>query len=1178
MNRSFVRSLLAASMLTPVAALAQVPTSPPVNFTNSTSINPGTEIGNLLDSYATLEATQPQLFVQNYDIVITMTQARTTAQTLAAIHDDRTAQPYSATNGLGALTNLFLTGAGASFSGVTPTQLTPTTYATATLANYQANINYGSSASFGTTTFGNGTATPLASAVNFLNVIEKANSSTEPPKRLFERQQQNGSTINPLDPAYANYNVNTNPTALNASFTSSLLVPSYLSDFTVPAPYANTTQWVQGFTVTAAMVAANGGQPLTAGNFGTYSASGVFTPTQFGVGSYVPGIGTAPRPYRVSSAVNVPTLLQQIENTTDPYADGAFPSGHTNAAYLQALGLAFLVPQQAQELVYRASNLGNDRILAGMHSPFDVIGGRIEAEAIAATNIYGALYDSNGNFIDWTNPANTNAYAVYQAYTQTQSYLAGACGTATVAQCIQAAQASGATASDPYAPSAANKATYTADLTYGFAATGPVAALTDAQVPVQAQVLLLTRFPYLSDAQRTDILATTSNPTPTPIASGNTWDGWGQLNLYAAYGGYGAFNSTVTVNMDASLGGYNASDSWTNDISGAGGLIKTGTGTLLLTGQNSFSGGITVQGGTLAGAASSFGTGPVTDNATLLFSEPASENFAPAISGTGVLQKTGTGDLILDGSSPFSGSTDVQEGRLAVNGSLAASAVTVESGATLGGSGTVGTVAIDAGGILAPGNSIGTVTVAGNLTLAPGAVYQVQVNPAGASDRTAVAGTATLTGAILQIQEEDGTYGRQTLYPILSAQGGVTGQFAGVSSDLAFLVPGLNYSATGVTLALTRNDVQFGQIAATANQAGPADAISQAGFGTPLYTAVVGLSDASARQAFTSLSGQIYASLGSVVLNASQDTRQAVTARLRQGFADATPAAAALAPTGVQAAPGPVLTVWTQPLGSWGGFNATSNTAGVTSSTGGVLFGADGRLNNRILIGTYIGTSSTSMDVHGGLGTANIKSTQFGLYGATQVASVSVRLGAGYEWNDATVKRQVGFPGFASNTKASLAPNAGQVFGELADELSLGPVAVEPFAGLAWVSQSGARFAETGSAGLTGHLAGETTEFSTLGARVAHGFTVGAVAMTARAELGWRHAFGDTVPVSTASLLEGAGTFSETGAPIARNAAVTDIGLDAAIGHGASLGLGYAGQFGGAVRDNAIRANVTVAF
>ena len=57
-------------------------------------------------------------------------------------------------------------------------------------------------------------------------------------------------------------------------------------------------------------------------------------------------------------------------------------SGHTNLAYNQVLGLAFLVPEQYQSLLVRAADLGNNRILAGMHSPLDVIGGRIEATAI----------------------------------------------------------------------------------------------------------------------------------------------------------------------------------------------------------------------------------------------------------------------------------------------------------------------------------------------------------------------------------------------------------------------------------------------------------------------------------------------------------------------------------------------------------------------------------------------------------------------------------------------------------------------------------------------------------------------------------------------------------------------------------------------------------------------------
>ncbi len=77
--------------------------------------------------------------------------------------------------------------------------------------------------------------------------------------------------------------------------------------------------------------------------------------------------------------------------------------------------------------------------------------------------------------------------------------------------------------------------------------------------------------------------------------------GYGRLNLYAAGDGYAAFNSSVTVNMDASLGGYNAIDAWRNDISGSGALIKNGSGNLMLTGNNTYSGGTVINGGVLTG-------------------------------------------------------------------------------------------------------------------------------------------------------------------------------------------------------------------------------------------------------------------------------------------------------------------------------------------------------------------------------------------------------------------------------------------------------------------------------------------------------------------------------------------------------------------------------------------------
>ncbi|HKD28955.1 MAG TPA: hypothetical protein VKC66_23995 [Xanthobacteraceae bacterium] len=99
-----------------VARAGLIPTTPPVNFTNSTDPKVGSTIVNLLDSYASLMVFDPKLrnsvgvMEQNIQMVIEMTRNRTAAQTLAAVHDDRTAQPYSVLNGLGALTSYFMTG------------------------------------------------------------------------------------------------------------------------------------------------------------------------------------------------------------------------------------------------------------------------------------------------------------------------------------------------------------------------------------------------------------------------------------------------------------------------------------------------------------------------------------------------------------------------------------------------------------------------------------------------------------------------------------------------------------------------------------------------------------------------------------------------------------------------------------------------------------------------------------------------------------------------------------------------------------------------------------------------------------------------------------------------------------------------------------------------------------
>ncbi|EBA4958026.1 fibronectin-binding autotransporter adhesin ShdA [Salmonella enterica subsp. enterica serovar Teshie] len=99
-----------------------------------------------------------------------------------------------------------------------------------------------------------------------------------------------------------------------------------------------------------------------------------------------------------------------------------------------------------------------------------------------------------------------------------------------------------------------------------------------------------------------------------------------------------------------------------NTLSGSGSLVKTGTGELTLSGDNDYSGGTTISGGTLtADHADSLGTGAVANSGVLQVGEGELEN---TLSGSGSLVKTGTGELTLSGDNNYSGGTTITDGTL----------------------------------------------------------------------------------------------------------------------------------------------------------------------------------------------------------------------------------------------------------------------------------------------------------------------------------------------------------------------------------------------------------------------------------------------------------------------------------------------------------------------------------
>ncbi|POW94327.1 autotransporter outer membrane beta-barrel domain-containing protein [Serratia marcescens] len=658
--------------------------------------------------------------------------------------------------------------------------------------------------------------------------------------------------------------------------------------------------------------------------------------------------------------------------------------------------------------------------------------------------------------------------------------------------------------------------------------------------------VLMERFPYLNGAQVAEVLKTTATDMGAPGI--DALYGWGMINLGKAINGPGMLATVEDIPEEFRIpdptGVAYGPTQFVVDLPGVGTVLDKGKPTERVCSD------------VLCGL----------------------DFWSNDISGHGGLTKQGIGTLVLTGNNTYSGPTLVNQGRLAVNGSVT-SAVSVQSGGIVGGSGTVGSLTARDGGTVAPGNSIGTLNVAGNVSFEPGSRYAVEVGPNGQSDRIQSSGSATIGGGevavtlenspnLLTQSEVRSLLGQQ--YTILSAQQGVSGQFDTVAPNYLFLGTGLSYQPTGVTLSVGRNGTSFASVAQTANERAVAAAADALAAGNPVYESLLGSGTAGeARQAFRQLSGQIHADIASALVNDSRYLREALNGRLRQAEGLASSSA-------IKADEGGA---WAQLLGAWDHASGDANATGYQASTYGVLVGLDSAAADDWRLGVATGYTRTSL--HGGYGSkADSDNYHLAAYGDKQFGALALRGGAGYTWHRIDTKRSVNYGMQSDRDTAKYSARTEQLFAEAGYSVQGEWLNLEPFVNLAYVNFENNGIAESGgAAALRGDKQHTDATVSTLGLRADTEWQVSpGTTVALRSELGWQHQYGSLERGTGLRFNGGNAPFVVDSVPVSRDGMVLKAGAEVAVNENATLSLGYGGLLSQNHQDNSVNAGFTWRF
>jgi len=240
------------------------------------------------------------------------------------------------------------------------------------------------------------------------------------------------------------------------------------------------------------------------------------------------------------------------------------------------------------------------------------------------------------------------------------------------------------------------------------------------------------------------------------LGGANTYTGGTTVSAGGLTGTTDSLKGAIVTNASTTVT-FTGGGEYTGALSGAGKLVKAGTGVLTVSGNNSYTGDTAVLGGSLVGKTTNIlGDIAVSNGANVSFDQSTAGTVSGDVTGDGSLSILGSGEITLDGTNDYTGGTTVGAGTLVGTASSIQGNILNDAAVIINGGGTYS-------GDMSGGGTL-TKAGAGDLTLSGANSYSGGTTVSGGNligTTDSLTGDIAVSGASSSVafdQTDDGTF------------------------------------------------------------------------------------------------------------------------------------------------------------------------------------------------------------------------------------------------------------------------------------------------------------------------------------------------------------------------------------------------------------------------------------